>query len=316
MQQHNKLKIDPDVSILFLPPDGSKQDLIRENIRLGIPPAPFPVWHGILMDRIYEYQEYSDAGFNIKTQSFSFRSKTVMLASICQLLATDIPEMTQYKAYLIGKQYKYYKTAYDNGEIESSGEHISYAALKKKYSKDIHPSTVDMVDIYGIASATIHDYARYASYIDELRDRCADLVISILSGRITISKKAVSQLCKMSEEDFKKSLKIIEREKANKILATMLPGCTPVKIDESPHLDNKIIPEIKQMPEYDPDEYVSSLALTIPSWSDTIRRVRERSNMEDVSPAAAKKLMFQLGILERNIHIIRTELEGITEDAN
>ena len=316
MQQHNKLKIDPDVSILFLPPDGSKLELIRENIRLGTPPAPFPVWHGILMDRIYEYQEYSDAGFSIKTQPFSFRSKTVMLASICQLLATDIPEMTQYRVYLIGKQYQYYKTAYDNGEIESSCEHISYAALKKKYSKDIHPSTVDMMDIYGISSATIHDYARYASSIDELRERCADLVTSILSGKITISKKAVSQLCKMSDEDFKKSLKIIEREKANKILATMLPGCTPVKIDDPSHLDNKILPEIKQMPKYDPDGYVSSLALTIPSWSETIRRVRERSNMEDVSPGAAKKLIFQLGILERNIQIIRTELEGITEDAN
>ena len=316
MQQPNKLRIDPDVSILFLPPESSKIDLIRENIRLGIPPAPFPVWHSILMDRIYEYKEYFDAGFSIKTQPFSFRSKTVMLASICQLLATDIPEITQYKAYLIGKQYQYYKTAYDNGEIEPSGEHISYAALKKKYSKDIHPSTVDMVDIYGIASATIHDYARYASSIDNLRKRCPDLVTSILSCRIIISKKAVSQLSKMSDVDFKKSLQIIEREKANKILATMLPGCTPVKIDAPSHLDNKILPEIKQMPKYDPDGYVSSLALTIPSWSDTIRRVRERSNMEDVSPGAAKKLIFQLGILERNIQIIRTELEGITEDAN
>jgi hypothetical protein len=316
MQQHNKLRIDPDVSVLFLPPDNKGINLIRENIRLGIPPAPFPVWNDILMDRIHEYREYNDAGFIIKTQPFSFRSKNAMLASICQLIATDISDMTQYKIYLIGKQYHYHKAAYDNGEIESQKEHISYAALKKKYSKDIHPSTVDMVELYGIASATIHDYARFASSIDELRERSSSLVISILSGNITISKKAVSQLCKITDEEFRKSLKIIEKEKANKIVASMLPGHDPVKIDDPPNLDNRIIPEIKQMPKFDPDGYVSSLALTIPSWSDTIRRVRDRSNMSDVSPGAAKKLIFQLGILERNIQIIRTELEGITEDAN
>jgi hypothetical protein len=316
MQQHNKLKIDPDVSILFLPPDSSFINLIRENIRLGISPAPFPVWNNILMDRIHEYKEYTSAGFDIKTQSFSFRSKNAMVASICQLLATDIQEMTQYKTYLIGKQYQYHKAAYDNGEIETAYENISYAELKKKYSKDIHPSTVDMVDLYGISSGTIHDYSRYASSIDKLRERSSDLVTKILSGNITISKKAVSQLCKISDEDFKKSLIIIEREKANKIHASVLPGYAPVKIDETQHLENRIIPEIKQMPKYDPDGYVSSLSLTIPSWSDTIRRVRDRSNMSDITPDAAKKLIFQLGILERNIQIIKTELEGVTKDAN
>ena len=316
MQQHSKLKIDPDVSVLFLPPDEKAMARIYEDISLGISPAPFPVWNNILMDRIHEYKEYADAGFDIKTQPFSFSSKNAMLASICQLLAADIPEMTQYKSYLIGKQYKYHKAAYDNGEIEPTGEHISYAALKKKYSKDIHPSTVDMVDTYGISSATIHEYARYAATIDKLRERSTGLVTSILSGNITMSKKAVSQLCSLTDEEFIKSLSIIKREKSGKILASMLPGHAPVKIDEPPHLENRIIPEIKQMPKYDPDGYVSSLALTIPSWSETIKRVRDRSNMTDVSPDAAKKLIFQLGILERNIQIIKTELEGVTEDGN
>ena len=164
------------------------------------------------MDRIYEYKEYANAGFDIKTQSFSFRSKNAMVACICQLLATDIQEMTQYKTYLIGKQYQYHKAAYDNGELETAYEHISFAELKKKYSKDIHPSTVDMVNLYGISSGTIHEYSRYASSIDKLRVRSSDLVTKILSGNITISKKAVSQLCKISDEDFKKSLTFYRAE--------------------------------------------------------------------------------------------------------
>ena len=139
---------------------------------------------------------------------------------------------------------------------------------------------------------------------------------SILAGDINVSRKAILRLNSLSESELKKCIEKIEASQDTRILSSMIPGHVPVKIYEPPHLDNRIIPEIKQMPKYDPDEYVSSLALTIPSWSDTIRRVRERSNMVDVSPGAAKKLIFQLGILERNIQIIRTELEGITEDAN
>ncbi len=316
MQQHNKLKIDPEVESLFLPPDRASINTIRENIRLGISPAPFPVWNDLLMDRIHEYREYSDAGYCIKTQPFSFRSKNAMLASICQLLATDIPDQTQYKTYLIGKQYQFHKAAYEKGEIESVSERRSYTALKEKYGKDIHPCAVEMVELYGIASATIHDYSKYASAIDKIRPRSSDLVFKILTGSVIISKKAVSMLSTASDEAFRKSLSIIAINSSSKITASMLPGYTPVKIDAPPHLDNKIIPEIKQMPKYDPDGYVSSLALTIPSWSDTIKRVRDRSKMSDVSKDAAKKLIFQLGILERSIQIIKSELEGVIKDAN
>jgi hypothetical protein len=38
--------------------------------------------------------------------------------------------------------------------------------------------------------------------------------------------------------------------------------------------------------------------------------------MADVSKDAANKLIFQLGILERSIQIIKSELEGVTKDAN
>jgi hypothetical protein len=316
MQQPNKLIIDPEVSALFLPPDAATINKIRENIRLGIAPAPFPVWNRILMDRIHEYQEYSNAGFTIKTHPFTFRSKNMMLASICQLLAEDIQSHTQYKIYLIGKQYQYHKAAFDHKEVESPTEHISLVELKKKYTKDIHPSVVALVDLYGVSSGTIHFYSRYATAIDTIRTCSPKLATAILSGDITVSRKAILRLNTLSETELKKCIEKIDASHDTRILSSMIPGHTPVKIYEPPHLDNKIIPEIKQMPKYDPDEYVSSLALTIPSWSDTIRRVRERSNMEDVSPGAAKKLMFQLGILESNIQIIRTELEGITEDAN
>lgn len=316
MQQYNNLIIDPEVSALFLPPDSAAINKIRENIRLGIAPAPFPVWNRTLMDRIHEYIEYADAGFDIRTQPFTFRSKNMMLASICQLLAEDIPKHTQYKIYLIGKQYQYHKAAFDHKDIDSPTEHIRPDELKKRYTKDIHPSVVALVDLYDVSAGTIHFYSRYANAVDTIRSISPKLALSILSGEINVSRKAILRLNSLSEDELKKCIEKLVSGHDTRILSSMIPGHAPVKIYEPPHLDNRIIPEIKQMPKYDPDGYVSSLALTIPSWSDTIKRVRERSNMKEVSLGAAKKLIFQLGILERNIQIIKTELEGVTKDAN
>ena len=316
MQLQDELIIDPDVSALFLPEESSHIKVIRENIRIGVPPAPFPVWNRILLDRLQEYREYTDAGYEIKTQSFYFSSRNTMLASICQLLATDIPKTTAYKAYLIGKQYQYHKIAYFGNEIESSTGHISLKELKEKYTRDIHPCVVDMVNLYDVASGTIHFYSRFAASIDAIKEKSPELATLILTDRVHIPKKKVLKLGLLSSQDLENLLSKIKSDNLQKVPDSILSGNHPAHIDKKDlHLDNRIIPEIKQMPKYDPDADVSSLALTIPSWSDSIRRVRTRTDMSAVTPGAADRLIFQLGILERNIQIIKHELEGITEDA-
>lgn len=318
MQQLNRLIIDPEVEALFLPLDKQSLALIRHNIRLGISPEPFPVWNNILMDRIFEYQEYADAGFPITTQPLSFKSRDVMLANICQLLTDDIGNHTPYKAYLIGKHYQYHKNAYYRGEIKSSLSQLSLSELKKKYSRDIHRSIVDIVDAYGIACATIHFYDNFATCIDDIRDKKPDLAIKILTGKIDIPQKNVIKLSHMSIEEMDNYINTITYRAIAKRVPVRRPGSIPVDIEKNnkKHLDNRIIPEIKQMPKYDPDAAVSSLALTIPSWSESIRRVRIKSNLSEVSAGAADNLLFQLGILENTIQSIKIELEEIKKDAN
>lgn len=315
MPKHNELIIDPDVAALFLPTDYNHLRVIRENIRLGIAPSPFPEWNGILMDRLDEYNEYVNAGVEIKTQPFLFSSKNTMLAGICQLIAADIPKMTPYKIYLIGKQYQYHKAAYLNKELDCPDKRLSLEELKEKYTKDIHPSVVEMVDLYNVAAGTIHFYSRYAAAIDLIREKNSGFASLILSERIHIPKKELVRMCDLSASELEELMARIEAEHLQRITLSMIPGHVPVYIErEKPHLDNRILPEIKQMPKYDPDADVSSLALTVPSWSDSIRRVRTRTDMSAVTPGAADRLIFELGILENNIHIIKHELEEIAKD--
>lgn len=318
MQQSNRLIIDPEVSALFLPLDHYSTSIIKQNISHGILPAPFPVWNNILMDRLTEYQEYADASIPVKTQQFTFTSKNVMLAFICQLLATDIVKATPYKMYLIGKHYQYHKAAYYHGEVESPFENLTRADLKTLYSNDIHQSIIALVDAYDISPTTIHFYSRFASAIDSIREKDEQTAMLILSGRVNIPKKKVIELKKYTKSELENYIQMIKHISSNKISAFKIPVKKPDDIDNKPqkHLDNRIIPEIKQMPKYDPDAAVSSLALTVPSWAESIRRVKTRSNLSEVSAGAADNLIFQLGILENTIQIIKHELEERIKDAN
>ena len=49
-------------------------------------------------------------------------------------------------------------------------------------------------------------------------------------------------------------------------------------------------PEIKQMPEYDPDAELSSLNLTIPMWIRSMKRSVSIINFKEASTNAQKKL--------------------------
>ena len=65
---------------------------------------------------------------------------------------------------------------------------------------------------------------------------------------------------------------------------------------------------IKDMPAYDPDGEVCSLALTIPSWIGSINRTQSVSDFTKVSESAGAKLIYELDRLVYTIEGIRAKL--------
>lgn len=51
---------------------------------------------------------------------------------------------------------------------------------------------------------------------------------------------------------------------------------------------------LKKKPVYDPDAEISSLALTMPSWSSSIIRVTESTDFKRISKDAKNKLLVEL----------------------
>ena len=69
-------------------------------------------------------------------------------------------------------------------------------------------------------------------------------------------------------------------------------------------LKNAAMPQsasIKDMPAYDPDAEISSLAFTVPSWASSINRVRSSVTMGRTSLKARDKLQGELLALRQAI---------------
>lgn len=71
---------------------------------------------------------------------------------------------------------------------------------------------------------------------------------------------------------------------------------------------DNMCPGIKDMPTYDPDGEVCSLALTIPSWISSIDRTQSVSDFEKVSESAGAKLIYELDHLVYAVQGIRSKL--------
>jgi len=58
---------------------------------------------------------------------------------------------------------------------------------------------------------------------------------------------------------------------------------------------------VKNMPEYDPDAKIHSLALTVPSWVDAIEHAWDATNFNEVSDSAYRGLEKELALLTSTI---------------
>ena len=70
-------------------------------------------------------------------------------------------------------------------------------------------------------------------------------------------------------------------------------------------------PSVKDMPVYDPDAEVTGLTLTVPSWTSSIIRTMDKTNLTEVSDKAKANLISALSKLNGEIEKFIKEIEGL-----
>ncbi len=234
-----------------------------------------------------------------------FDSQEAAIAWICanQLGRRNISEET--RKYLIGKRYEAEKimgyrlcgrgaNQYSTSELEDEereGVPLSEAEDRLKTAERLGNE-------YHVSQSTVKKYGRYSRALDRISDKEADIVPSILSGQIKVSHENVMEMSSMKPSELRKVKKIIESEGGafvpyNETRAGIKQvGRKPATLSG---------PSIKDMPADDPDAEVTGLALTIPSWSSSIERVKSKADISAVSAKALVHLESALNNLQKNV---------------
>jgi hypothetical protein len=160
---------------------------------------------------------------------------------------------------------------------------------------------------YNISHVTILNYEKYSQALDLLSIVVPELVPKILSGEIKISHENTVELSRVPYQEIKSLSQIISDDASefvrnlHKVLSKK-HGST-----EKPHFS---VPagSVKEMPAYDPDAEISSLALTIPSWVSSINRTCSASNLRGATYKARNKLEKQLLELKESIEYMLTAI--------
>jgi len=306
-----ELKIDEDFKY-FIPPLSSDERMqLEENIIQNGCREPICVWNKTILDGHNRYEICTRLQIPFKISYIFLRSREEAVAWICanQLGRRNISDVARW--YLIGKRYTLEKII---GAHNAAGtnQYMRKEVRSKMYTgspfdDDACRTRERLGKEYHLCSATIAKYGDYSESLDSISKVEPLLLPKILSGQVKISQENVLELARHSPSDIKRlSSGLMEDTISYAEARNIIPKR---KVQKKISYLETLNGSVKNMPTYDPDVEILSLAFTIPSWVSSISRVHSSVNFIEISDNARHRLNEALGNLKATISVMQAAIK-------
>ena len=318
----HKLKILPEFKNLIRPLKKKEYLQLEANILSDGCRDPIVVWKRYIIDGHNRYEICMRHDIPFEILEMEFACKEAVLAWICanQLGRRNITEET--RKFLIGMQYETEKIAVTKRNAAGLNQYnlpegeSSYPIDdddEQEFFRPIpsgHLTAQKIAEENHISQGTVQTYAMYTRALEEIGKVCPTIVPKILAGMYKISHKNLLELSRMEPSEMRKVVRKIEVAQQpfvqyNKTRREI----QPLGSDRSTPTKPK--PSVKDMPAYDPDAEITGLTLTIPSWSSSIDRTKNKADLSSISDNARVRLAEALAELQIKIAEM---LDAIKED--
>lgn len=244
------LQSDPEFRCISMTPPPEELRALENDITSGRSREPVAVWHRIIIEGYPRYEIYTRHGIKFTLEETVFPSKADAMLWSCERQLRRGHIATAARYYLLGKLYLM-------SRAKSPG--APPAELAGRISAK-----------FGISPTTLLEYKSFANKLDILRHKEPELADGVLSGRYALHLRKFTRL---------------EHKSSRELWAMAhIPGkggyLTP-----SPSA-----PTVKDMPAFDPDGPLMSLALTIPSWVNILERAGGKASLSGASSVCREKL--------------------------
>lgn len=255
---------------------------------------PLLIWNDYIIDGHYRYNichKWEIPFFVAKTY---FPSRDDAIVWLCQkhLEKNYLPEI--HRRYLTGKYFNSRKAiiSREHEGIKPNGRPLNTH----------HLTAIEIGEQHHLSYHTIYKYGMMATAIDSIFVKEPELSHRILAGQIKISYENIIAASKLSKDKLRSLNRYLSDSQQNHILysdilhelQTKAIGLQRPVPSESTKFAVPVHAAIKEMPLYDPDAEISSLALTIPSWISSIERTQALVNWQRISADARQRIKAQL----------------------
>lgn len=310
-----RLRVDPELNLLVAPlAEDTRTDLENKMTSWGMS-MPIRVWGTtILVDyEVYLFCRTNKIPLKLSAVAISNREEAISWICRDQLVRTDIPE--EMRKYLIGKRCHAEKAL---GVMETTANKEAVKRGEVPVDNETSASVYDSTSVrtcerlgaeYHISYGTVRKYSFYAEALDLVYKQEPAFGRLILRGNIRLSHEHLVEISGLSRNELSRLAKYYFN--GNEPNPTYLKYKALQYQDKPRAAPQEPTSSIKEMPEYDPDAEIASLALTVPSWVDSVRRTQKQTDFSKIGERARWKLVYELTNM---IYIIDDLLKVLKEE--
>lgn len=293
--------------------------LEHEMTTLKIIPTIY-VWRGYIVDGHKRYALCHQCNVPFYIRALNYKTKQEVLVWRCrQLIAEKKFHKSKFFHYYIGKYYSVEHGLSGLGRRSGHNQFTPKEDLEAAKQLPNYKEVANKIAVEaGIKIPSVLKYARECKYMDKIYDMSPIVAKLILQERILVSYETMGDISQLTS---------FEMNRAERYLQTLPYGYVDIdklyenvgikRLSEQQPRKNsgkkkerqRIKPQIKITPKYDPDAEVSSLALTIPSWVSSINRTRDNADFDAITDSAREKLRNALAKMLDSIALLLNELE-------
>lgn len=302
IEENGLLKIDAEFRRLVFPCSQAENAALEQKILRDGCTQPIVTWCGYIIRGFEQYNICVAHGITFETKKMSFCVREEVISLICreELNTRSLPE-NQWR-YLIGKccNANVIIGAHNAAGTDWFKERVRRELSKGKnlYENSVGRTRERLAEEYHLNKCTVARYAAYARAIDYIASINAETAKQILAGEIKILLERIIECDGKTEEEVTK-------------LLTMPRQRVSTKISDAMERETETCASVKDMPAFDPDAEINSLALTIPSWVSSIERTRSMAKFAMVTPEGKNRLEQELHKLQNTAEEMLHALKGV-----
>lgn len=280
------LYMDPTFAMLIAPKTAATRKIMEAKLLQSGNGIPIRIWEDrVLVDQErYLFCRMHNISFTVKKMQFQNMLEAIVWVCKHQMRRMDLAE--EMRRYLIGRRAQAERQALEADEA-SSGD------TETANGQSVDEMLARIGQELQISGMTVRKYENYTQSIDRIMMLDPILAQKILCGQVKVSMSQILKTQELHDKECMSFLQYYLSGEDKRPTVTKYKAGTD-KAREKAENAKLSLGMIKEMPAYDPDAEVASLALTIPSWVDSMQRTEKVSDYDKISDRSRKQLICEL----------------------